>query len=598
MRRPPILPLAAAVAVATATVAIAVPAWAPNLPLPFRLEPLRAADLGIEWSNQAVSPDQLRVAALRQLLRVLAVVTGLAAAISVGAFTLLMTGRALGRRREMAVRGALGAHGRPLIDLLVRESGPSLAAGAAVGAVVGAAGLVLMGVTWPGAQTTLLPRLPTAMGLVVALGVLLITVPLVLLPARYAQGSLAPLLAAGQRTTPDRHEGGGRRLLIGTQMAAALALLAGGLTVIQTGNRELSPEPGTGGRKDLLIVPLAVTSDAAGPASRDWSRLTDKVAALQGVTRESLASPGAWVGLGTEDFALAHCGECLRGGLIVRLLGAMVHHHAVSPSFFDSAGLAVLDGRGLSLADGPSAPAVAVISRSFAASYFENGKPVGRSVRLGRFHERWYRVIGVVEDTTEPALGRSNLPTPAVYLSLSQHPPDRADLAVRLAPGADRDSVARAAAETGFRIAGPSRMAVDYLDSYAAPLRWWGAAVSIVALLALILAVGSTHEMARLDGEARRQEVAVRRALGASQFRVVSHALGRVARISIIAAFWALPGAVGVSAAVQHVAAGVPLFNVRIYVGLALLLTGAVMLGALRPALTASRVEPAEALAE
>ena len=131
----------------------------------------------------------------------------------------------------------------------------------------------------------------------------------------------------------------------------------------------------------------------------------------------------------------------------------------------------------------------------------------------------------------------------------------------------------------------------NYMDLAIPRLRGWLAPP-------LLLAVGSAHEMARLDGEVRRQEVAVRRALGASQFRVVSHALGRVARISIIATFWALPGAVGVSAAVQHVAAGVPLFNVRIYVGLALLLTGAVMLGALRPALTASRVEPAEALAE
>ena len=598
MRRVPILSLAATLALLIVTLVIGAPGWLPETPLLFAPESVPVADFGLGWSERAFPADAAREDAMRHLLRVLTVITAVSGAITAGAFVLMVAVRAVGRRREMAIRYAVGAHRGMLTMSLLAEAVPGLLTAGVVGVTTGVSALLFASASWPGASVDPLPGTALSMSMVTAVGfLLLIAVPALVLPARFAEGA-AVSLSTGERATRDRYEGGARRLFLGIQMTVTLALLAGAALATRSGN------PGTGDANsdtelsaNLLVLPLEPVREGATSdgVSGDWPRLVSQLGALPAVEPQAVASAGSWADLGTADFALGDCGNCVIGGLPVRFLGNRPQHHAVSFSFFDTAGLAVLDGRTFDASDRPEAPRVAVVSLTFARSVFKNGDPVGRIVRLGRPPDRWYTVIGVVEDSDVATLGRSAKPTGSVYVSADQHPPDRLEVAVRVNGEVQAQALADALEVSGFRLTGPIRTLRGYLDTQAAPLRWWGRVQTVAVVLAFLLALQSIHQIARLEGQARRRELAVRGALGATRVHLVWPLLVGVVRTAGIAGVVAVPGAIGVTAAVQHVAAGVPLFDPVLYLVTVFLVTGAAVLGTLTPALQASRMQPAEA---
>ena len=601
MRRVPILSLAAALALLIVTLVIGASGWLPETPLLFAPESVPVADFGLGWSERASPPDAPRGDAMRHLLRVLTVVTAASGAIAAGTFVLIVAVRGVGRRREMAVRYAVGAHRGMLRVSLLREAVPGLLIAGVVGAATGVGALLFASASWPGASVDPLLGTALSVSMVAAVGfLLLIAVPASVLPARLAEGATVSL-STGERATRDRYEGGARRLFLGIQMTVTLALLAGAVLATRSGN------PDTGDTNsdaeltaNLLVLPLEPVREgtASEGASGDWPRLVSQLGALPAVQLQAVASAGSWADLGTVDFTLADCGDCVIGGLPLRFLGSRPRHHAVSGSFFDTAGLAVLDGRTFDASDRLEAPQVAVVSLTFARSVFKNGDPVGRIVRLGGSPDRWYTVIGVVEDSNVATLGRGARPTGSVYVSADRHPPDRLEVAVRVTDDAQSPVLADALGVSGFRLTGPIRTLRGYLDAQAAPLRWWGRVQSVAVVVAFLLALLGIHHIARLEGQARRRELAVRAALGAPRSQLVWPLLGGVVRTAGIAGVVAVPGAIGVTAAVQHVAAGVPLFDPVLYLVTVFLVTGSAVLGTLTPALRASRAQPAEAFLE
>ena len=194
---------------------------------------------------------------MRQLLRVFTVVTAASGAIAAGAFVFMVAVRAVDRRREMAIRHAVGAQRGMLTMSLLAEAVPGVLTAGVVGVTAGVSALVFASARWPGASVDPLPRTVLAMSMIAAVGfLLLIAVLASVLTARLAEGAVVSL-SAGERATRDRYEGGARRLFVGIQMTVTLALLAGAVLARRSGN------PGTGDANsdtelsaNLLILPL------------------------------------------------------------------------------------------------------------------------------------------------------------------------------------------------------------------------------------------------------------------------------------------------------------------------------------------------------
>jgi hypothetical protein len=340
---------------------------------------------------------------------------------------------------------------------------------------------------------------------------------------------------------------------------------------------------------------LIVSPVAAVGAGRDWPALLDNVASLPAIQPESIASLGGWLGLGTRDFALAQCGVCSRGGLPLPFVGQVVHHHAVSPGFFQDAGQDVIAGRDFTDSDSSGSGAVAIVSAEFARWSFQDGDAVGRKLRIGA-DDRWYLVVGIVEDPSVPGLGRNAANAPSVYVTTGQHPPDRGEIALRASGPIDIDGILKTIERSGFLALAPPQTATAYRGSSAAPLKWWARWMGIVGALCLVVAVQSTYALARAEAVARRREMAIRLSLGSSRARVAAEMLRKPALILATAAFWAIPFATGVSAAVSKVALGAPTVSIPLYLGLCALLGTAVVMGTLGPACAVALVPPGEAL--
>ncbi|HEX9885846.1 MAG TPA: FtsX-like permease family protein [Longimicrobiales bacterium] len=609
-------PLALGTAAGLAAVALVAP-------LPFA--PLPPADwAGLAWTEFSLPAGQRQAAALVGLTRTLILLAGGTCLLGLGTVAILVTATASSRRREMAVRGALGETGRSLARRLLRDTGtPLLRAGLGRGLLLGACGGLLLRFTWPmaGADTgpaevgamaasglavSWLPRALTVSALVLAVLAVAaaVTVAVALLPVRHGTHRLAAALGAGARATSDPREGGLRRILVGLQLTASMALLCGAALVVRS-----LPSPGAAGdaaTSATLLVPIELVGAPEDPDQPGWARrqqllatLIERVRTLPTLRSESIADPGAWAGAGQRDLVLAQCGNCSRGTMPTPILGGVLDHHVVTPGFFAQAGMALVSGRDFAPGDRAGAEPVAVVTLAFARSHFENGDPLGRQVRIGREFDAWYTVVGVVESATWPGIGVTPPPVPAVYLAAFQHPPKVAVLAVEASSPLELEPI-RALVDgvPGVRRADQGGTVAEHRRGSAAPLRWTGRAALALGAAALVLSLMGVGRVARVEVRARRRELGTRMALGASPRGLARHVLGRSLRVCLASTALAIPAATALTARLGAIAGDVALFDLAVFAPIAVVVCGAAIVGVLEPARRAAGADPAVILSE
>jgi len=555
-----------------------------------RLPALPREAMGIGWTGRVVWPDQIQDAALDRIGGLIAALLLAAASVALLNALVLLLEASASRRREIAVRAAVGAGPRTLVALLLRDVRRLVATALALGVLLGIALGGALRAAWPG----------VAEGVDVASSAGFIATALLLLAAIAAgayvrtglvvgrRTPLARLLGDGGRATPDRGEAFVRRALSAIQMgvAGAVALatlaLAGGV-----------PTPMTLRRADAE----AVAVDVRAPSGRDgvaWAHLLARLAAVPGLRAESLSTPGALVGLGVRDYATAQCGACVRGGLPLPFWGARADHHAVGPGFFEAVGMPVTGGRGFTAEDAPGATPVAVVNRTFANTSFENGDPLGHLVRLGTGMHDWYEVVGVVEDVDTPVVGGDDLARPAVWVSALQRPMERGDV---LLVGSDEAvRAATALLRAAGYAPGPPRSISEERRRAAAPLLWAGRLAALLGLLTLGLAVHGGHATALQIGRRRAREVALRRALGASDRRLLLHTLAGSVRTAMWGgAFAVFFGSLTV-ALLRQAMGGLPAPGPGAYAAVFGLLTASAVAASVRAVRETLAVEPAGVL--
>ena len=513
----------------------------------------------------------------------------------------LFLARGAHRARELAVRAALGAGRERLVRQLVTESVGIAFVGGIVGVAAAAAGGPLLARLVPS-------TLPIADHAALDLRVLGLALAFVLLTG-LAFG-LAPALHAGRSSALDALRSGARtaggrtqRLraaLVVVEVAASAVLLVTSGLLIRAVWRIQTTDPGFVA-EDVLTLQTALPLpkyDKTARRAQFYDRVLEEVRALPGVRDAAYATGLPMAMRGGIWGAFLPGREALDDG------SNGVSLRYVTPHFFATLGIPLRRGRDVAVTDRNDQPLVAVVSESLAKRLWPNEDPLGKRFKIA-FKER--TVVGVAGDVRVRGLERPS--EPQVYLpyqqvedgSITSYTPK--DLAVRTTPSGDhhagnllphiRQIVQSADPEQPIsNVRTMSEIVAEETASRVTQLRLLGAFSGI----ALLIAALGIHGLLAFTVAKRSQELGVRRALGAQ----VGEIIGLVLREGLMLA---LIGTV-IGVAVAYAAArgmSALLFGVRpadpstIAVAVVLCLATAVA-GCLRPAMSAARVDPLEAL--
>lgn len=559
----------------------------------------------VELRDQLVGPSR------RPLLLLLgAAATVLLVACANLASTLLA--RALARHREMAVRSALGAGSWRLVRQLLVET-------LLLGLVAGGSGLVAtalvlraLAVLRPAA----LPRLDEIAldGPVVAAAlaaVLATTLLFGLLPARRAiRGDLVAGLGGGTRGASGRR-GTAWNLLIGTEAALAVVLLAGAALLVADLRRVLAVDPGFDPRDVVAVdlegpeIELGATFDPTAlrpqeeAVGRFHQRLLETVAALPGVETVGLVNQLPLSGKdanGTFFFDGSFAGRAAEDS-------GYASYRVASPDYFAAMDVPLLRGRTFSAAGSRDGEHEAVVNQTLAERYWPNGDPIGERVRfvgMDLHGETWLRIVGVVGDVRHDGLAAPS--APELYVALSERPfrAQSATLVVEsvAAPGALvpvlRELLRERHPGTPAEIATmPERLAAS-----VAAERFTALVLAVFSLLALGLAATGIYGVVAYSVASRRRELGIRLALGARPEAIVAAACGGVVAVVAVGALAGVVLAAGlgdVLASQLHDVA--PRDPTSLAVAVLVLLVAAVAAAGL-PARRATRIDPAVTLRE
>ena len=502
----------------------------------------------------------------------------------------LLLSRAVTRRRELALRLALGVSRGRLMRQLLTESVVLAVAG-------GLAGLAIA--EWGGAALRALflpPEVAAGVigdgrtllfALVATLGAALLTG---FLPALQAsRADLARALNAGGRETGGRRTRA-RTLLLLVQATLSVVLLVGaGLFVrslrnVQAMRLGYDVDPVVFVEGNLRGTKL---TQAEGMALD--LRLAEAARAIPGVLA---ATPTASVPFWSNEGR----GLWVPGVDSVRKLGRFLLQTG-SPDYFRTVGTRILRGRAFDAHDGPTSARVLVVGEGMANALWPGRDPLGRCVRIGADTAPCSTVIGVAEDMRLRSLTDEREFT--YYRPIGQHDAAEGGLFVRVAGDAkDYTELVRRRLQplmpgTAYVTAVPLRSLVDpRMQS------WRFAATMFVAFggLALGLAAIGLYSVIAYNVAQRRQEIGVRIALGAPRGRIVRLVVGSGMRVVVTGVV--LGGALALWAGrwVATLLFQESPADPAVYAVVAAVLVGVALVATAVPALAASRVDPNEAL--
>lgn len=561
----------------------------------------RAPGAALPPTETAESVAQVQTGALRTLLWILFALATLVLVAGMINVAALLLARGSARRGETVMRAVLGAPRLRVLRLLAAEGAVVALAGAGAGTLIAVIGLHLLRGSWPLGTPPWTPLSPNVLAAGAALGALAMTALVAALaPARAAgRRDLYPVLNVAARATPGPREGWQRRLLVTLQVGATTTLLTCGALLVR-GFDTAGSVAGLGfDPSDTLTVQVDLgAARYADPRARlAWQRrVLAGVEELPGVRAASLASTGAWMGLGTEDWILA------QGMAPFPLPPAVVRrarHHAVSPGYFAAVGVPLTRGRDFGAGDAEGTRPVAVVTQSFAGTMLPGVDPIGKPIRIGGEGGTWYTVVGVVGEVHARGVGSSGDVTPAVYLSALQHPPRSFGVAVRT----DGDPMASwPAVRDVLRVAGPGATAyapmtmLERLERFALPLRWFAGVFAVLAGVATLLAAVALYGVLSHAVARRTREIGVRMAVGARAREVVRMVTGDALRLTLRGAVLGLWGGVSLARLLQFVFLGVDPFDPVVYAALTAVLAGTALAASWVPARRAAGVDPMVAL--
>jgi predicted permease len=535
-------------------------------------------------------------------LAVIAALVGLVLLVACANLANLLAARATERRREIAVRLALGASRGRLVRQLLLEAGLLAAAGAVLGVVLGAAilGAVVGLLPFEGAADAFSAR-PDGRLLVVATLLAGLTALLVgLLPAlESTRSDLQRKLREDAGTvTVGRRQLLWRNLLVVGQVGLSVVVLLAAALFSRSLARLLAIDPGfrVAGLLGFSLNPALSGYDADG-GRRLLQRLEVELGTLPGVHAvglavEPLLANSVWSSSVDVEGYEAADGEDMNP-----------RFNAVGSGFFAAAGLPVLRGRGLLPSDTAESTRVAVINQTMAKRYFEGRDPVGARLYRGRRAEGGRRpdevlIVGVVRDGVSANL-REEVPR-AVYLPFTQaYDGGRATVYLHTqgSPAAMGETVRRAvrAVDAQLPIYDLRSMEAQLAQSLFVERLAMGLSVALGALAAGLAALGLYGVLAYAVAR-RTRELGVRMALGAGSGDVFRLVLRDGLRPALAGVLCGLALALPATPLVRSVLYGIQPADPLSFVVVPVVLLLAALAACLVPAARAARTPPMRAL--
>jgi predicted permease len=510
----------------------------------------------------------------------------------------LFLARGAHRTRELAVRAALGAGPERLRRQLITESLTISLLGGVAGVVAAVFALPLLAHLVPANLPLTQPLSLDLRVLTLALGFVLISGLIFgMAPAwRAAQARALDALRSGTRTA-----GGTQRIratLVVAEVAASVILLITSGLLIRAVWRIQATDPG--------FVADSVLTLRTDMRPRTYSDLAPRVSYYRRVLDEARALPGVGSAAFITGVPMSMRGRiwpvALQGEEVVRSDRNSVSLRYITPDYFASLSIPLRAGRDVAESDTRDGLMVAVVSESFAHRHWPNQNPLGKRFSVALSERTVVGVVGHVQ-----VRGRERASEPQVYLPYRQVPDGALlgymprDLVLRMAPGLDGTALLprlRAivrAADAELPISHVRTMAdilADDTASRVTQLRLLGA----FSFIALVIAGLGIHGLLTFTVTRRSQELGVRRALGAQAGGIVGLVLREGLALAVAGIAIGVPVAYAAARGMGALLSGVrPEDPLTIAVAAALCLTTAVV-GCLRPALRAARVDPMVAL--
>jgi putative ABC transport system permease protein len=532
---------------------------------------------------------------VRRPLLVLAGAVAFVLAIACANVTSLLLGRAATRRREIAVRRALGASGRRIARQLLTESLVLATAGAAVGVVLAwsaSSWLLALAPSDMAVMTRLVDARVLAFSLVMTaiVGIAFGTVPAV----EFSRSALTPALAEGStRSSGSRRTRRIRDALVATEIAVALVLLTGSILLVRSFLALTRVDTGIA-THNLLTFDVTLAGDRGAYQAKQvafYSAMLDRLRTVPGVTA---AGAAVTLPIGGDDFGTGYLVE----GQPAPRTGQTPHagYQIVMPGYFDAMGIPLRAGRDFRASDDRRAPAVVLVNETLARQQWPDADPIGRRVRFDDAAD-WMTVVGVVGDIRH--LGPSVPPRPELYQAVLQRSLPFMAFVVRTEadPYAVLPSIRRAIGELDpdMPLAQVRTMDEHIARALSRP-KFLSVLVTGFGAAAVVLAVIGIYGMMAWSVAQRRQEIAIRIALGAKADAL----MGLVLRKGLLLAGVGICAGLVLARAASRVLIGM-LFGIEPTDPAAFLLTAAVVaLVALTacyiPARRALHVDPASLL--
>ena len=560
------------------------------------------------WGATAVPLREQLVGDIRPALLVLFGAVAFVLLIACANVANLVLAKTLARRKEIAIRTALGAGRIALVRHILAETVALSMAGGVLGLLLARAGIALM-------VKLLADRLPRfveitldtqvlAFALVVSAlaGVLAGLIP----SLRFTRTDVNEALKQGSRGSSDAGGSKTRNVLVVSEVALSMVLLIGAGLMVRTLWELRNVEPGFDSANVLaldVVVPADRFSSPSGEVSF-FQEVLQRVRALPGID-----SAGVIDSLPLGSDGGSHQPFSIEGRPVQPMSEQPeVDIRLISPGYLKAMRVPVIRGRDLSDGDAAGRPGAALISNALARRFWPNEDPIGKHITLTFFPDVVREVVGIVGDVKLDSLDETR-PVDTIYVAVGQvtiSPGERwrsfpLTMTVRTSSEAHKatSAITSAVHEVGPDIPVMNVLSMeDVIAQSMSPQRFNFFLLASFAALALLLAAVGIYSVLSYTVRRRVREIGIRMALGATNSDVLKMVVSDGMKPILVGVAVGLAAALALSRVVASLVFGVRPTDPLTFGCVVVILAAVGMVANIFPAYRATRVEPVRTLRE